>query len=79
MQTVGSPVVLFSLSPSLSFSPCEIDRLFARSSNRAGRGLRAVLAMHAEAEMLLGKETGERQEALPTLTISARDLRARVS
>lgn len=63
----------------LSLSPCEIDRLFARSSNRAGRGLRAVLAMHAEAEMLLGKETGERQEVLPTLTVSARDLRARVS
>lgn len=51
---------------SFSLSPCEIDRLFARSSNRAGRGLKAVLATQAEAEMLLGKETGERQEVLPT-------------
>lgn len=58
----------------LSSSPCEIDRLFARSSNRAGRGLKAVLATQAEAEMLLGKEAGERQEVLPALTVGARDL-----
>lgn len=82
VQTVGSLAVIFSVSlpHSLLFRyPCEIDRLFARSSNGAGKRTQSSAGDAGRAEMLLGKETSERQEIFPTLTVSAHDLGAIVN
>lgn len=55
-KVIGSyifPLPLLSLS--LSFPPCEIDRLFVRSSNAAGERFRALLATRAEQKCCWGK------------------------
>lgn len=46
---------LSAFSLSLSLSPCEIDRLFVRSSNGAAEGFRALLATRAEQKCCWGK------------------------
>lgn len=46
---------LSAFSLSLSLSPCEIDRLFVRSSNGAAEGFRALLATQAEQKCCWGK------------------------
>lgn len=55
---------IFPLPP-LSLSPCEIDRLFVRSSNRAREGIQSSAGSASRAEMLLGKEVGKSQKTSP--------------